>query len=108
MFGLGFGEIIIIVFFILVFFGSKEIPDLARTIAKMIKQVKHASNELKQEIVSSIDVQDVKEKIGLNDIQQEIDKAKLSINNSLENSTADIKQTVEDFENLTGPIKRQK
>lgn len=108
MFGLGFGEIIIIVFFILVFFGSKEIPDLARTIAKMIKQVKHASNELKQEIVSSIDVQDVKEKIGLNDIQQEIDKAKLSVNNSLENSTADIKQTVEDFENLTGPIKRQK
>jgi sec-independent protein translocase protein TatA len=108
MFGLGFGEIIIIVFFILVFFGSKEIPDLARTIAKMIKQVKHASNELKQEIVSSIDVQDVKEKIGLNDIQQEIDKAKRSVNNSLENSTAEIKQTVEDFENLTGPIKRQK
>ena len=108
MFGLGFGEIIIIVFFILVFFGSKEIPDLARTIAKMIKQVKHASNELKQEIVSSIDVQDVKEKIGLNDIQQEIDKAKQSVNNSLENSTAEIKQTVEDFENLTGPIKRQK
>lgn len=108
MFGLGFGEIILIVFFILIFFGSKEIPDLARTIAKIIKQVKHASNELKHEITSTIDVEDVKQKIGLNDIQNEINQAKASVNDEINQSSKELKQTVEEFENLTGPIKRMK
>jgi len=108
MFGLSFGEILIIVFFILIFFGSKEIPDLARTIAKIIKQVKHASNELKQEISSSINTDDLKEKMGLDTIQKEIDAAKSSINSSLNDTQKEITETVEDIESMTGPIKRLK
>jgi sec-independent protein translocase protein TatA len=108
MFGLGFGEIILIVFFILIFFGSKEIPDLARTIAKIINQVKHASNELKQEISTSINTEDIKQKIGLDDIKNEISQAKNSVAKPIEHTEKEIKETVEDFENLVGPIKRQR
>lgn len=108
MFGLGFGEIILIVLFILMFFGSKEIPDMVRTVAKVIKQVKHASNELKQEISSSIDVDDMKRKIGLDDIQQEVSRAKSSLQESLDTPKKELKETLEDFESLIGPIKRQK
>lgn len=108
MFGLGFGEIIIIVFFILVFFGSKEIPNLARTIAKIINQVKHASNELKQEISSTIDANDFKQKIGVDVIKKEIDDAKSTFTGSLNNAQKEVTETVEDIENMSGPIKRQK
>ena len=43
-------EIIIILLFIVIFFGSSKIPDLARTLGKTIREVKDASNEIKKEI----------------------------------------------------------
>ena len=48
-------EIIIILLFIVVFFGSSKIPDLARTLGKTIREVKDASNEIKKEIRDSAD-----------------------------------------------------
>ena len=46
-------EIIIIFLFIVVFFGSSKIPDIARTLGKTIREVKDASNEIKNEIRDS-------------------------------------------------------
>lgn len=42
--GLGTGEIIILVVVILLLFGAKRIPDLARGIGKGIKEFKDARN----------------------------------------------------------------
>ena len=50
---IGGPEIIIILLFIVIFFGSSKIPDLARTLAKTIREVKDASNEIKKEIRDS-------------------------------------------------------
>jgi sec-independent protein translocase protein TatA len=50
---IGGPEIIIILLFIVVFFGSSKIPDLARTLGKTIREVKDASNEIKKEIRDS-------------------------------------------------------
>ena len=50
---IGGPEIIIILLFILIFFGSSKIPDLARTLGKTIREVKDASNEIKKEIRDS-------------------------------------------------------
>ena len=50
---IGGPEIIIILLFIVIFFGSSKIPDLARTIGKTIREVKDASNEIKKEIRDS-------------------------------------------------------
>ena len=50
---IGGPEIIIILLFIVVFFGSSKIPDLARTLGKTIREVKDASNEIKKEIRES-------------------------------------------------------
>ena len=47
---IGDPEIIIILLFIVIFFGSSKIPDLARTLGKTIREVKDASNEIKKEI----------------------------------------------------------
>ena len=50
---IGGPEIIIILLFVVMFFGSKKIPDLARTFGKTIREVKDASNEIKKEIRES-------------------------------------------------------
>ena len=46
-------EVLVILIFILMFFGSKSIPGIARTMGRTIRQIKDASNELQQEIRKS-------------------------------------------------------
>lgn len=46
-------EIMLILVFILMFFGSKSIPGIARTFGRTIRQVKEASQDLQNEIKKS-------------------------------------------------------
>ena len=50
---IGGTEIIVILLFIVIFFGSSKIPSLARSLGKTIREVKDASNEIKKEIQDS-------------------------------------------------------
>ena len=43
-------EIAFILLFIVLFFGTDKIPDLARSMGRMVREVKDASNEIKREI----------------------------------------------------------
>ena len=47
---LGMPEIIIIFFIILLLFGAKKLPELARGLGKGIKEFKNASNEITEEV----------------------------------------------------------
>jgi sec-independent protein translocase protein TatA len=56
---LGATEFIIIAVFILVFFGAKRIPELARGLGQGIKEFRQASKDIKREIEeSSKDIED--------------------------------------------------
>lgn len=48
-------EILLILVIILVFFGSKSIPSLAKTFGRTIRQVKEATEDIKSEIKKSTD-----------------------------------------------------
>ncbi|MFQ3214431.1 MAG: sec-independent protein translocase protein TatA [Marivirga sp.] len=50
MMGLGGWEIMLVVLVILIFFGAKRIPELARGLGKGIREFKDATNEIKDEI----------------------------------------------------------
>ena len=57
--GLGTTEVIIIAIFVLVFFGAKRIPELARGLGQGIKEFRQASKDIKKEIEeSSRDIDD--------------------------------------------------
>ena len=60
---IGGSETIIILLFVVIFFGSKKIPELARTLGKTIREVKDASNEIKKEIRDS--AEGINDDIGL-------------------------------------------
>lgn len=49
MFGLGPTEIIVIFLLIIILFGAKRLPELARSMGKSIKEFKHATQGLKDE-----------------------------------------------------------
>ena len=46
-------EIIIVLLFIVMFFGSKKIPELAKGLGRAMREVKDASNDIKKEIRDS-------------------------------------------------------
>ncbi len=51
--GLGTGEVILIFTVVIILFGAKKIPEIARGLGKGIKEFKAASKEIKQEISKS-------------------------------------------------------
>ena len=50
MFGLGPTELLIIFVVIIVLFGPKRLPELARSLGRSIKEFKHATQGLKEEL----------------------------------------------------------
>ncbi len=48
--GMGWQEIILLVLVILLFFGAKRIPELAKGLGRGIREFKDASKEIKSEI----------------------------------------------------------
>ena len=52
---IGGTEIILIMLVILMFFGSKSIPGIARSLGKGMREIQHASNEIRNEIKNSTD-----------------------------------------------------
>jgi sec-independent protein translocase protein TatA len=112
MFGIGGGELILILFVVLMLFGSDKIPDIARTMGKAMAQLKNATNDIKSEIqkgaeANGLDSKSITDITG--NINQEISKAKENLlkdtplvdeNPKIANETTELKE-------VEGPIKRQ-
>lgn len=52
---LGAGEVFVILLVVLLFFGSKKIPDLARGLGKGMREFRDATSNIKREIENSVD-----------------------------------------------------
>jgi sec-independent protein translocase protein TatA len=50
MFGIGFQEMLLILVVVLIFFGPKRLPDLAKSLGKGLAEFKKASEEVKKNI----------------------------------------------------------
>jgi len=69
-------EILLILVFVLIFFGAKSIPTLARTFGRTIRQIKDATNDIQTEIKKSgVDIKkDLNLKGIIDDTVQEVQK----------------------------------
>lgn len=82
-------EILLILVFILIFFGSKSIPSLARTMGRTIRQIKDASNELQSEFKKS--GMDIKKDLNLTGLVEETAR---DIRQPLDQYAADLEDAV--------------
>lgn len=131
MFGIGGGELVFILFVVLMLFGSDKVPEMARTMGKAMAQLKNATNDIKSEIQKGAEANGFDQKT-LDDltggINSEINKAKNNLlgdtsstfNGITDTFTSEINNTKESvasgatnpdgtsiLDDLTGPIKRQ-
>ena len=82
-------EVLLILAFILIFFGSKSIPGLARTFGRTIRQIKDASADLQSEIKKSTN--ELKGELNLKEI---IDDTSRDIQRPLDQYAADIEDVM--------------
>lgn len=50
MFGLGFGEILVILVIVLLVFGPEKLPDVARTLGRTLAELRRSIDDIKHEI----------------------------------------------------------
>ena len=87
------GEIVIIVLVFLLLFGSKAIPDIARTLGKAMREFQKATDDIKREINESGGG------IGddISDIRSTIQNAKSSIQEGIKKHTGDLTSDISDI-----------
>jgi sec-independent protein translocase protein TatA len=115
MFGIGGGELVFILFIVLMLFGSDKVPEIARTMGKAMAQLKNATNDIKSEIQKGAEANGLDAK-SLNDItgniNAEINNAKTNLlgdnSNLLGETGNEIEKIKEDIDLIPGPIKRQR
>ena len=80
-------EIAFILVFVLLIFGADKIPEIARGLGKGLRQVKDATNDIKNEINESA----------------KNNKINIDVPKSINENVSEVKDTIEE---ITGPIKR--
>lgn len=75
------GELLVVLLFALLFFGSKGIPDLARTMGRTLRQVRDASNEVQREIQK-----------GVTDVHRSVNEQRTNFQKSIEEATPKLDQ----------------
>ena len=91
LFGMpGGGELFVIVLVIIMLFGSKKIPELARGIGKGMREIKNATNEIQQEIREGArEINRIKEVTDIEtQVKDVIDKEKNTEDTTKENTEA--------------------
>lgn len=80
-------EIFIILLIVVMLFGANKLPEIARGLGKGMRQIKDATNDIKQEIKASAEKNDIDIDVA-SDLKDEIKKVK------------------DDLDDFTGPVKR--
>lgn len=108
MFGIGGGELVFIMFIVLMLFGSDKVPEMARTMGKAMAQLKNATNDIKSEIqkgaeANGLDAKSLSDMTG--NINTQITKAKEDL---MGDSVVQATKIKEDIDDAIGPVKRSR
>jgi sec-independent protein translocase protein TatA len=123
MFGIGGSEILVILLIAIMLFGADKVPEIARTLAKGMTQLKNATDDIKNEISRSAEENGLDRKSLTSSFDSEFGELKERVDGlkddvvaatsvDVKSVTTDIDSEIlkakENLDNLTGPIKRQR
>lgn len=89
---LGGGELLIVAFFVLLFFGSEKIPGLMRGLGRAMREFKTAMDDVKQDIESSVN----------KPVTQIKDAVEISIKEPVNSIARNVNTVITDVENKPG------
>ncbi|REG90040.1 Sec-independent protein translocase subunit TatA/TatB [Winogradskyella sediminis] len=87
---IGAAEIMVILLIVVLVFGADKLPEIARGLGKGMRQLRDASNDIKQEVSKSAKENNIIDSDVTKNVQEEINKIK------------------DDLEDFTGSLKRNK
>jgi len=94
-------EVIVIVLVVLLFFGSKSVPGIAKTLGQAMYQIRNATNDLQQEIRKS--GQEMKSDLNLDSVLKETEEALVQ---PIDQMTTDIDNTIH-YGSMPKQVKQQ-
>ena len=97
------GEIFFIMFIVVMVFGADKIPGIAKGLGKGMRQLKDATEDIKQEIQKSADKQGIDTSF-VSNIQKDIDEVKDNMTSGITKEIGGVKDTVDE---IKGVIKRK-
>ena len=62
MFNFGMGELVVILLIVLVLFGAARLPEIAKALAKSVKEFKKAGKEVQDSIEETVKEEDKQDK----------------------------------------------
>lgn len=81
---LSFSEVLVVMFVILILFGPKKLPEIARTLGKGLNEFNKAKEEIKKELTKETEIgneiKNIKKDI-VEPVEKEINEVKSGINN---------------------------
>ncbi len=114
MFG---GEFFFILLVAFLLFGSKNLPEVVKGYAKIVATLKNATNEIKNEIQSSVDIKEIDASVKqiTHSLTKDVEEIKSTVaassndfnKNIIQEPSAVVSQIDEEIEEATGPIKRK-
>ena len=81
MFSIGFNEILLIIFILLLAVGPGRVPGIARSIGKYMRYVSRAARDFKD----ALDIEELKEELDPRKIQSDINQSVNEVKKSVEN-----------------------
>jgi len=77
------GEVVVILLFVLIFFGADSIPKIARTFGRTLRQVKDATQDIQREIQDSVKESTKEIRKIENSVQQSFEQTKKEVTSNL-------------------------
>jgi sec-independent protein translocase protein TatA len=110
--GISTGEVLLIVVFILMFFGSKSIPGMARTFGRTLRQIRDATDDIKRDIRNSTSDIEKDLKQTKKTLEDSVRKTSQIITDNYKNTESDLKNVGSEFNksldnNLSDPVKKR-
>jgi len=101
---IGGPEIFVTLLIVVMVFGADKLPEIARGLGKGMRQIKDATNDIKREIKTSAEKNDIDIDVAAK-VRKEINKVKDNVDD-FSRPVSKIKDNI--IDDITGPIKRNK